>query len=399
MTIQFVVTQSLQRGLVIAIGAMIPISTALTNLFIILALLSLVAEGQYSQRWQLLKNHPIVIATLLLFSVMVLGLLYTSVSWQEGLNLLDKYRELLYVSLFLLLFRDHHSRYWGLYAVITSVIITLLLSYLIAFGGWEIGKGTVDNPTPFKNYITQGLLMSLVGYFIIVQGLQATRNRWLITIAILLIFYNIFFMMAGRTGYLIVMCLILLGGYQIYRWRGLLIGLICTGMLGILIYMNSEVLQHRIANTFADLDRYEEGITEGSTAMRYEFVKNSLILITQHPWIGSGTGSFDHEYQTLIADQNRQLTANPHSEYLMIAVQWGFIGLILFLYLLYRLWQLSDLLPKANRWMAQGLVITMVAGCLVNSLWLDTTEGHLFAYLIGLFYSPLLSSSPCKKGL
>jgi O-antigen ligase len=309
------------------------------------------------------------------------------------LNLLDKYRELLYVSLFLLLFRDNNSRYWGLYAFIISMIITLLLSYLIAFGGWEIGKGTVDNPTPFKNYITQGLLMSLVGYFIIVQGLQATRNRWLIAIAILLIFYNIFFMMAGRTGYLIVICLILLGGYQSYRWRGLLIGLVCTGMLGILIYMNSEVLQHRIANTFSDLDRYEQGITEGSTAMRYEFVKNSLILITQHPWIGSGTGSFDQEYQALIADQNMRLTTNPHSEYLMIAVQWGLIGLSLFLYLLYRLWQLSDLLPNANRWMAQGLVITMVAGCLVNSLWLDTTEGHLFAYLIGLFYSPLLCVS------
>jgi O-antigen ligase len=218
----------------------------------------------------------------------------------------------------------------------------------------------------------------------------------LIAIGILLIFYNFFFLLAGRTGFLIVICLILLGGYQIYRWRGLLIGLICTGMLGILIYMNSEVLQHRIANTFADLDRYEQGITEGSTAMRYEFVKNSLILITQHPWIGSGTGSFDQEYQQLIADQNMRLTRNPHSEYLMIAVQWGLIGLSLFLYLLYRLWQLSDLLPNANRWMAQGLVITMIAGCLVNSLWLDTTEGHLFAYLIGLFYSPLLSLRSCK---
>jgi len=36
--------------------------------------------------------------------------------------------------------------------------------------------------------------------------------------------------------------------------------------------------------------------------------------------------------------------------------------------------------------MAEGLVLTIAVGCLVNSLWLDSTEGHLFAYLIGIFY-------------
>ena len=47
--------------------------------------------------------------------------------------------------------------------------------------------------------------------------------------------------------------------------------------------------------------------------------------------------------------------------------------------------------------MAQGLVITIVMGCLVNAFWLDHTEGHLFAYLIGVFYGGLAASSVAES--
>jgi cell division protein FtsW (lipid II flippase) len=59
----------------------------------------------------------------------------------------------------------------------------------------------------------------------------------------------------------------------------------------------------------------------------------------------------------------------------MIAVQWGLIGLGLFLYLLFFLWRTANRLEKSQKLMAQGLVITIIVGCLVNS------------FLIGVFYA------------
>ena len=124
--------------------------------------------------------------------------------------------------------------------------------------------------------------------------------------------------------------------------------------------------------------------------MRFVFYKNSLSLIADHPLLGSGTGSFAKKYEQLVNNrQNMRLTENPHNEYLMIAVQWGLLGMGLFIYLLYRLWRMTKRLTIQQAWMAQGLVITMAVGCLVNSLLLDFTEGHVFAYLIGVFYAEL----------
>jgi hypothetical protein len=55
------------------------------------------------------------------------------------------------------------------------------------------------------------------------------------------------------------------------------------------------------------------------------------------------------------------------------------------------MWHLTASLPSPQAWLAQGLIITMSVGCLVNSLLLDSTEGHLFAYFTGLFYSQLMN--------
>jgi len=39
--------------------------------------------------------------------------------------------------------------------------------------------------------------------------------------------------------------------------------------------------------------------------------------------------------------------------------------------------------------MAQGLVVAIAVGCLFNSLLLDSTEGHLFALFVGIYYANL----------
>ena len=73
----------------------------------------------------------------------------------------------------------------------------------------------------------------------------------------------------------------------------------------------------------------------------------------------------------------------------MIGVQLGVIGIGLFIALLYLMWYSTRYLKKEPALLAQGLIVTIAVGCLINSLWLDTTEGHIFAYLIGVFYGGL----------
>ncbi len=371
-----------RRILAILIGFAIPISTALTNILCPLAILLLIIEGQYKQKYQRLRVHPVAMFALLFVGLMLLGLLYTPVPFTEAGLILDKYREFLYIPIFILFFRDPISRQWGLYAFISAILLTLILSYVMAFTGWEIGKGTDQNPQApyiFKNYITQSLLLALVAYFIAMQAWQERRWVLLRVIVVLLIIYNIMFLSEGRTGYLVLFCLILLFCYQTYRLRGAIIGSIFLAALTVVVYQSSEVLKDRIDNISEGVQDYKHSETNTSIKMRLEFYENSLNLITQKPIFGHGTGSFAYEYQKLAQDQEIQSTKNPHNEYLMIGVQWGVIGIALFVTLLYILWLKATM-------MAQGLIVTIAVGCLFNSFWLDSTEGHVFAYLIGIFY-------------
>jgi O-antigen ligase len=378
-----------RRILAVLIGLSIPISTALTNILCPLAILLLLAEGQYKQKFNTLRQHPVALFAILLFTFLLIGLLYTPVPLSEAGRIVDKYREWLYIPFFILIFRDQQSREWGLYAFLAAMGITLFLAYLMAISGWQVGKGTPENPFIFKNYITQNLLMALATYFVAIQAWQKPQWRWLLSIVVLLAVYNILFMSAGRTGYLILFCLIVLLFYQAYRIRGILLASLVLILLSVIAYTSSDILRQRIDKIPKDMAAYQQGDSHSSIGYRFEFYKNTLYLIAQHPIIGHGTGSFTHEYQQLAEKHGLQPTANPHSEYLMIGVQLGLIGIGLFIALLYLMWYSTRYLKKEPALLAQGLVVTIAVGCLINSLWLDTTEGHIFAYLIGVFYGGL----------
>jgi O-antigen ligase len=377
----------LRRSLAILIGLSIPISTALTNILCPLALLLILAEGQYQLRFQRLRQLTIVVVALLLFGIILVGMINTPVSLTATGRMVDKYRELLYIPLFILLFRDNTTRRWGLFAFLGAMGITLFLSYLMAMTGWHFGKSAGESSfVVFKNYITQGLLMSLAAYFVTVQFLQhRTHWRWLQGVVIFLAVYNIVFMSQGRTGYVVLASLILLLMFQWQQWRGILIGVIVIAILSSFAYLSSEVVKQRVDKVSSGFQDYQQG-EPTSIPMRIGFLKNTLILVSQHPLLGAGTGSFAYQYRQLAEPKGMILTVNPHNEYLMIAAQWGLLGASLFVYLLYQLWHTSHSLSPPTAKMAQGLVVAMGIGCLFNSLLLDSTEGHLFAYLVGVFW-------------
>lgn len=375
-------------------GFFIPISTALTNLLCALVLIFILIEGNHKQKLKDLSAHPIAIAAILLFAFMLLGLFYTSANFYEAGRVLSKYREFLYIPLFLLIFRDKKTRLWGIYGFLSAMGLTLFISYFSAIIGWEIIPGTVKNSAVFKNYITQSLLMALAAYFVVVQLWTETKWKWIRGCIVLLAIYNILFMSLGRTGYLVLFCLFALFFYQLYHLRGILIAALLLTIISIFLYSHSPVLQQRIDIISDDIQRYKQGEVidhTNSIGSRFEFYKNSFILISKNPIFGTGTGSFSYEYKQLAEKKGIKPSGNPHNEYLMITVQWGILGLSLFIYFLYSLWKRSHYLEKSQQLMAQGLFVTIVVSCLFNSFWLDSTEGHIFAYLIGLFYGKKLS--------
>ena len=384
----------------VALGFCLPISTAASNGLLLLCLLAWLGAGQWSLRWQTFISHPVAHAACLLWGLMALSLLYTQATYLDAWQMLFSYKELLYIPVFAWVFRDPLWQRRGLDALLLALLLTLVLSYVNAFSDLQIGTGTLDNPVVFKkSYITQGVLLTILAMLLLWYRIQYPNWRWFIAGLIIFSLYNVLFLNQGRSAYLMVFALLLWLGFLYLNWRGLLLGVLMTGLLISSAYYVSDSTQQRLTAAWENVSSYRlSQPANSSVGYRLEFYYHSVLLIKLHPWLGTGAGGFSQAYKNNTANQGLIASGNPHNDFLMIAVQWGLLGLAAFLWWLSLLWSRSRFLGDFQQ-PAQGLLLIMCVGGLFNSFWLDFTEGHVFAYLIGLFYARVgLESPACPPG-
>jgi O-antigen ligase len=378
----------------LAIGFFIPLSTALVNVGFGLLLLFFVFSGHYRDKWNTISRNPIALLCLGLFLLLSIGTLYSTATFQDATHVLMKYRKLLWVALLIPFLQDPQWRRWATAAFLAAMLVTLCLSYAHLLHAWFI-KLPLDNATVFKNHIAQNFLMAFTVYLLLHFSFNPQIKKWIrifAAIAAIFAICNIFIFVQGRTGYVVLVALLMLIAWQQFGLRGILVG---TGIITLLLstlFFASQSFQQRIIHTAQEVETYQTSNAITSAGLRLEFYKKTLQIIQLNPLIGQGTGSLANAYANLTTEStgaSSVKTLNPHNEYLMITAQIGIVGLLLFLYLLFQLWKQSYKLPHDERQMAQGMVVAFATGCLLNSLLLDFTEGHWFAYFAAVFYATI----------
>ena len=146
-------------------------------------------------------------------------------------------------------------------------------------------------------------------------------------------------------------------------------------------------INEAVVNLQSDLKPDPQQIPS-SMGQRYMFWRYSLKLIAEKPLFGHGTGSFKKEYQR-VASSELFVTKNPHNEFLMIGVQLGLLGLLIYIGFLASQFFCAKKLPDKEMRLAHGLLFSLVVTSLFNIPFLDHTEGHWFASKISLYFAPL----------
>ncbi|MBS0357795.1 MAG: O-antigen ligase family protein [Proteobacteria bacterium] len=379
----------LSKIFLICTAAMIPVSVGATNVFILMTVvLSLCAE----QSWIKLRkswDNPVVKASLLLFLVCAISVIYTENSWSTAFHGLHKYAKLLYIPLLFPLFSEEKWRTRALNAFIIVMLITLTLSYMKYLGWISIGK-TPAPDTIFKNHIETSFFLAFFGFLFIHKIFEVQERKWLYISGFLLLAFNLFFINEGRTGYLIFITLMGLFAWQRFRWKGILTSLVILPLLLFSIYSFSGIFKSQINIINSNLEKYEQRELEGnSVGLRMEFAKNSFQLIKQHPLLGYGVGAFHDEYTKNYGNPPGFLKGlgDPHNEYLMVITQTGVLGFVLLLLLFYTEWETSFYLNSLDKYFSQGFLIAMMVGCLCDSFLYLTATGHFFVYFSALFFA------------
>ena len=389
------------RWIAIALGFSIPLSTAADNILIGALVLCWVLSAGFLDKWQTVRDNPVAWLALGLFLLLCIGLLYGERYPGDGLHYLGKYKELPLIALLLPLLRHPQMRRFAVLALATSLVLTLLVSYAIAMGLLpQYAFITVKDlyprsfyPVSFKLSLTHNILMAFGAFLFALLARHATDYRMRLTWAALALLAvgNVLFMVQGRTGYLILGALLLYFFASAWRWKGVVIALVLGLVLSAAAYYGSATFRTRIQTAAQEYSAWQPGKrSETSVGERLDWYMNSLRIIREHPFLGVGTGGFTKAYTELVPNSKPEEARNPHNEYLLITAQLGLTGLALLLGLFLLQWRQAPRLPTLlETQLARGLVITMMTGCLFNSLLLDHTESLLYAWMSALLYSGL----------
>jgi O-antigen ligase len=378
----------------------IPSSTALMNIFIFLTLIFTLLAGNLKESILLIWRNPISRAGLLLFALLSLSLIWTIAdNTTEGLKVLKKYNELWYIALLLPLFSSQVRRNIGINAFLGSMAIVLIGVYLMYFEiilpiSWTI-KGhpqsfTVDGG--FASHVITNILMAFA-MFISAHKSILTKSLWRILYIVFFVFsfYYVLFISTGTSGQILAISLLLL---FIVQHTGVRAALLIPVLLVfiVLLALKSETNSIRFAIDKIGV-RYHHLIstdTAGNNTRPRIFI-HALKLIPHKPFIGSGVGSYENSFRIHEPEFYNVTTIskkNPHNEFLMISVQLGAAGLFLLLFLFYKQAACSDKIKdREHKYIAQGLVIFIIIGCMGNSMILDSREGHFWAFFSALLFS------------
>src|SRR6266850_7978352 len=117
----------------LGLAVSLPVSVALDNVLLGLALLFWLASGNFAAKAKAFR-HPAAIGCLVYFGVVLIGMAYGSGSLKDGWLYVRKYSNLLFVPVFLNLFADAKDQSRTLNAFAATMVVILVLSYGLAVG-------------------------------------------------------------------------------------------------------------------------------------------------------------------------------------------------------------------------------------------------------------------------
>lgn len=386
-----------------------PISLAATNILMALMLVTWLLAGQFKARWHSVKSNPITLPALLLYGLVIAGTTYSTASGAEMLQHLNKYSKFLFVLLAITLLQDPawRQRCWRAFGV--AMLFTLVSVYANIWFDlpWSVthNQGWGVDHTVFKDYISQGIMMSLFVLFCIHQFLRVSTllKRILWGALALLALVSITHLAAGRTAYLALFLSLLIYGITriTSRKKWLFMGL--AGVLVALLVSSSATLSNRVQLVVTETQAFLSGPKDGSvqhmktsTGARLAMWQLSAEQIKQRPLIGSGTGSYRHIAKQAFPDSALCGIAcvHPHNQFLFFGVEYGLLGIAAYLFYFYRPYRFASALGAPHKALLLGFLgIFFVDSMVHGPLWL-AVESHFFTFMMALFMATATASKP-----
>jgi O-antigen ligase len=329
---------SINSFLTILMLFVLPFSYAFSNFLMGIILLLWLYEGDLKRKFIYAINNKIVLAIIGYVAFIWLGMLWTE-DMDAAKYQFSKTLKLLLVIVFITVVKKEHLYYY-IIAFLSSIIIAMLASYGVIF---EIlppfGRVSWDgSPVPFMGYGVYAPLLAFAIYILLDRLLNSSdsvKSKLFYSVLVIAMTTNLF-ITGGKGGQLVFILLLFVTFIRYFRdslFKAIMFPMVVSSLLFYLAFTQSSYFNGRVmqlVNSFDHLTNPQELAKDGSSGIRLIWYLNSLEVIKMHPLFGVGTGDVEREAQKTISqfDPNARATRNPHSMWLMVAMQIGLVGLI-----------------------------------------------------------------------
>ncbi len=392
----------------------VPTSIALVNIGILLILIGWFLSGRWRWKFDVVRHHPLTLPVLLLSALVLIGITYSDAPKAYINHHLYVYSKLPLMLMLLTLFHDPRWQRRGLLAFAIGSMVTVVSTYANIWfqvpwsDSHNQGMGLTHHV--FNDYIAQGLAMSFFTALALAIAIDARERsiRWAWVLIAAFTVFSITHLLAGRTGQLVLLtmfcALAAVAAPAAWRWRVL----IAVALATVLLLLSSPLLRERVTALFAEFSQYTNaGVFTTSTGYRLDMWRNALEMFMTSPLWGHGTAGYRVLSEQVYADAAVCAVAcvHPHNQFLLLAVDFGVLGLVGYVLLLLRSFRAAfDLATRYRNLLVAFLAILFVDSFINGPFWV-TTERHLFASVLPLLlaswrlpaesrFDPVLTSVP-----
>lgn len=339
-------------------------------------------------------KENIALLAVLLFAFIAVGLLYTHAPMELAIHDVKKYRKLLLIPVFLMVYRDLK---WAKRLVIAygSGVFVLLLPTLLDGTGLahllslDLSRFVNDSYNAqsrvyWRNHIVHGFHASMLFAICMVSAIRYPKLMWLFLPVAAIGVVNIAFFIHGRTALITLLVVCLLMAMRFIPNLALRVGLVMAIFTSSLFaYQFSEKIHGRVNSIAQEARSYlsnSEVMTSGG--MRLHYWSTSLGMVIDAPLVGKGPGAFREDLVRPDNPLHAEMHKHTHNEYLTLLSQHGLVGLALFLLLVHQIYRQAGRsqdpwLPGIVRF---GLVVFLLNAVTDSSLH-NESEGWTFVLL------------------
>ena len=322
---------------------------------------------------------------LLAMAWMSLSFLWTESSSSDALAGWGRHSRILWFLAVIYLLRSPEQSLLTLKWFVAGMLVMMLSSWALVAGlpvPWATVNELPSLGIVHGSTLEQPVLLTLLGVVLwfMREHWPTGRWRWAPIGILLLTVFNVFFVMTGRTGFVVMLVFISMAvWWQLpRRLRWLVLGL--PFVLSALMMVLSPRFEARTTKVFHEVLSYQQGSIETSQAQRLDYWHRSLLAIQEKPLIGHGVGSWRMNYHRL-GGMQADAPSNPHQQYLLWLVEAGALGCLLFLGMLVAQYKdVQDLPPNYRQALWTTTTIAAVMG-LMNCPYFGAGMGECLVYL------------------